>query len=101
MSDPTLLKLTNSSLTFEHHGPYPDISQHTLPPACMHHASDHAIITRMRNYSSHPANQTQLESFRKPPTFTDAVTQILTGLLTRARPCALEPLSVLSVPKIR
>jgi hypothetical protein len=84
MSDTTLPKLTNTSLTFEHHGPYPDISQHTLHPACMHHARDHAIITRMWNYSSQPA------SSGKPPTFTDAVNPILAGLLTRARPCAAE-----------
>jgi hypothetical protein len=65
MSDTTLPKLTNSSLILEHHGPYPDISQHTLHPACMHHARDHAIITRMWNYSSQPANQTQLVSSGK------------------------------------
>jgi len=67
MSDLTLLKLTNSSLThtYEHHGPHPDISQHSV---CMHHARDHAIVACIRNYSSQPANQTQLESFCKPPT---------------------------------
>jgi hypothetical protein len=90
MSDTTLRKMTNSSLILEHYGPYPDISQHTLHPACMHHARDHAIITRMWNYSSQPANKTQLASSGKPPTFADAVNNpILTGLLTRARPCAV------------
>ena len=96
MSDTTVLKLTNPSLTSSHATDltptYRNIQN--IPHACiMPGTVVVAIVARMRNYSSHPAPQSQLETLCKPPTFADAVSPILAGLLTRSRPCALDSLS--------